>query len=614
MLIWRMAYQSEIEKLEQRYRENPDQWFAALADSYRKAGQLDLALEVVRGGLERRPNYVSGHIVLGRCLLQKPDDEAAASAFERVLALDAENVIALKALAEIHERAGRWQEAQRWVRRLLEVDPANEEAEQTLERLSQASAAAAAAPPEAAAATAVEEPADASISEEAPTEAVPAAAGEPAGWQEPAGAEEPPAEAPLELAQELELGSSAQPPVEELELVIEKSQEADTTATAAPALEPLSFEPPAPEEAPPPPPDLEPLEFKPPAEPPPADVIGGIELQPFDSELAWGTGERLSRQISQQDLEAAERAREAALDVPVRALPGLEGAEVPPVGTEEGEPLGEVTPEGEGQSGAEAAAAGLEEEAAAGPASDLPLIFPDEPAALAPSVPAGGEPPAAEPERLGEAEEPAGAEPEPVVTETMARLYASQGLWEEARGIYQQLAEQHPEDTGLQDRMAALEGEPARPEARVHRLSAAYTGGPSVRELLAEIFGPGQTAPGVQEMGQASAAGSNRESAGGGGIENSSSEGAPAEAASGAPTVPASDEVSLAAVFGEEPAPLERPSGDAGRAPGARDSGFSFDEFFGGQRPAGPRAPAGSEPSGGGDDDEFRRWLKSLKS
>src|SRR3989304_1444103 len=61
-----MAYQSEIEKLEQRYRENPDQWFAALADSYRKAGSLDLALDVVRAGLGKRPHYVSGHIVLGR--------------------------------------------------------------------------------------------------------------------------------------------------------------------------------------------------------------------------------------------------------------------------------------------------------------------------------------------------------------------------------------------------------------------------------------------------------------------------------------------------------------------------------------------------------------------
>ena len=40
-----MAYQAEIEKLEARFREKPEQWFAALADAYRKAGDLDMALE-----------------------------------------------------------------------------------------------------------------------------------------------------------------------------------------------------------------------------------------------------------------------------------------------------------------------------------------------------------------------------------------------------------------------------------------------------------------------------------------------------------------------------------------------------------------------------------------
>src|SRR5574341_1987187 len=142
-----MPRPSEIEKLEQRYNENREQWFAALADAYRKMGNLDLALDVVRDGLQKRPNYVSGYIVLGRCLLQKPDDGAAAQAFEKVLSLDAENVIALKALSEGSERAGRLADAVRWLSRLLEVDPMNDEAEQGLARLKQA---AAAAPPSAA--------------------------------------------------------------------------------------------------------------------------------------------------------------------------------------------------------------------------------------------------------------------------------------------------------------------------------------------------------------------------------------------------------------------------------------------------------------------------------
>ena len=60
-----MAYQPEVEKLEKQYQTNPDQYFAPLADAYRKAGNLDFALDIVRNGLAKRPNYLSAHIVLG---------------------------------------------------------------------------------------------------------------------------------------------------------------------------------------------------------------------------------------------------------------------------------------------------------------------------------------------------------------------------------------------------------------------------------------------------------------------------------------------------------------------------------------------------------------------
>ena len=120
-----MAYQSEIDKLEQRYHENPQQWFAALADSYRKVGDLDLALEVVRGGLEKRPNYASGHIVLGRCLLDKQQPDEAALSFEQVLELDAENIIALKSLGDIAEQKGDFTGAKQWLASLLDIDPMN---------------------------------------------------------------------------------------------------------------------------------------------------------------------------------------------------------------------------------------------------------------------------------------------------------------------------------------------------------------------------------------------------------------------------------------------------------------------------------------------------------
>src|SRR5206468_740034 len=101
-----MAYQSEIEKLTNRWNENPDQYFAPLADAYRKSGDLDMALEVVRAGLQKRPNYLSAHIVLGRCLVDQQNDPEASKVFQHVLELDAENIIALRYLGEITERGG----------------------------------------------------------------------------------------------------------------------------------------------------------------------------------------------------------------------------------------------------------------------------------------------------------------------------------------------------------------------------------------------------------------------------------------------------------------------------------------------------------------------------
>ena len=131
-----MAAPSEIEKLERRYAENPDgRFFAPLADAYRKAGSLDRALELVRAGLAKHPDYLSAHIVLGRCLLDKGDDVEAERTFRAVLDLDAENIIALKSLAEITERTGRTTEARKWLQQLLAVDSMNTEAEADLQRL-----------------------------------------------------------------------------------------------------------------------------------------------------------------------------------------------------------------------------------------------------------------------------------------------------------------------------------------------------------------------------------------------------------------------------------------------------------------------------------------------
>src|SRR5439155_2681336 len=142
-----VAYTSEIEKLEKRWLENPKgRNFAPLADAYRKAGELDRALDLCKAGLELHPDYVSAHIVFGRCLMDQKNDPGASEVFRKVLALDPENVLALKILAEIADRGHRYDEAVDWLTRLLSADPMNGDAAEALTRARGRAAHAAARP------------------------------------------------------------------------------------------------------------------------------------------------------------------------------------------------------------------------------------------------------------------------------------------------------------------------------------------------------------------------------------------------------------------------------------------------------------------------------------
>jgi hypothetical protein len=127
---------SEIEKLERRYAENPQGLtFAPLAEVHRKNGEVQRAIDLLGSGLALHPDYIPASIVLGRCQLDLGDVHAAERAFLHVLALDGENVIALKALADISERLLKFDEAERWLQTLLSVDRSNDEAREQLQRV-----------------------------------------------------------------------------------------------------------------------------------------------------------------------------------------------------------------------------------------------------------------------------------------------------------------------------------------------------------------------------------------------------------------------------------------------------------------------------------------------
>jgi len=130
-----VAYTSEIDKLEARFRDNPKgRNFAPLADAYRKAGLIDNAVDLCQNGLKLHPDYVSAYIVYARCLVDKKDDAAALGVFKQVLGLDGENIIALRGLAELAERNGKYEEEVAWLSRLLNADPMNGDAAEALAR------------------------------------------------------------------------------------------------------------------------------------------------------------------------------------------------------------------------------------------------------------------------------------------------------------------------------------------------------------------------------------------------------------------------------------------------------------------------------------------------
>jgi hypothetical protein len=521
-----MADSRDIEKLKRRWEENPKGTsFAPLAELYRKDGQHDKALEVLRIGLESNPNHIPGNIVLGRCCLDLKQDPEAEAAFGKALELDPENVIALKALAEICERSGRLDAAEQWLGQLVQVDPSNDDARDQLGRVQRAR----------------------EVQSQAGAETVQIASGSPE--ESPSGqvtaVAEPPAAVPTVAAVLLEIH----------ETVIEAAPVTAPVAESAPPAEeppapppPMFFEEPVAAEPAPPLADLEPAEFDPSvasqvtptpitgmmiedpeaaATPPIHDyqAIGGdfsgagidqLDVGVEKAEeivLRVNATSEFQTSSASDDLAASFRSH-AAEPPPVAEAPPVEPPPPPPPPVEEPEAAMAAEPEQPVE--IEASLAEAVEAAAVAQADDAP---PEPAAALEPELMAAAEPataeepapepvPVAEPvalaaplpiiyppaeARTAEVDEiVSGGEPEPILTETMAELYLRQGHRHEALRVYRQLAERTPGDAHLRERVAELtasvaEGSAARRAAVA--FAAAATGGQSVETLFRELLG-----------------------------------------------------------------------------------------------------------------------------
>jgi len=154
----------DLDDLFERYRAAPaSHVFAPLADACRKAGMLEEALEICARGVGEHPRYASGYVVQGKCLYDAGRSSDAQAAFDRVLVLDPNNLVALKYLGILHAERGDNAHAREYFEHILALDPGDREIRSRVEDVDMASERAPRASVRAEAAPVLDVPADSPV-------------------------------------------------------------------------------------------------------------------------------------------------------------------------------------------------------------------------------------------------------------------------------------------------------------------------------------------------------------------------------------------------------------------------------------------------------------------
>ena len=131
-----MPESARIESLRRRVQQDPSSIaFAQLAEEYRRAGELQEAVDTARGGLKIHPAYHSARVTLGRALLELSKFEDAQHELEQVLQSAPENLAAIKGLADAHHRQGSLVKALAQYRAALVIARHDPDLEQTVREL-----------------------------------------------------------------------------------------------------------------------------------------------------------------------------------------------------------------------------------------------------------------------------------------------------------------------------------------------------------------------------------------------------------------------------------------------------------------------------------------------
>ena len=454
-----MASTARIDELKKKFDENPRRYFAPLANEFRKAGDIDQAILICEEFLPQQPGHMSGHIVYGQALYEAGKLPESRTVFETALALDPENLIALRHLGDIARGQADHAAARNWYVRVLDADPRNEEIQGLIATLDR------------------EIP---SVEAESVVEAsAPAAPAFSLG---------------LEIEQEIApFEAPIPPPVQSVQSA--DPSLADTSPLGVPVIPPIP---------------------RAPTSTAGADLLEGFSLHGFetppesgmgihdDSAPAFGLESTAFTPPEEPISETAELDESLDSGVPsfsapadrIESLAGLEGSggiahadsdtsghrtereEFAPLDLDDGLAL---PPQGD-PLGAEAFAADEPEPHAREATTDEPAPV-DFDMASAESVSETQHAPSPELDddvavATEEVAETAPVARAPFVTETMAELYLAQGFPEQALSVYQHLLDASPDDTRLSGLVASL-----TPSAAVVET------GPTVREFFARMAG-----------------------------------------------------------------------------------------------------------------------------
>ncbi|MSM40804.1 MAG: hypothetical protein GJT30_14410 [Geobacter sp.] len=135
------SFWTEIKKYEDSLAKDPASYcFAPLAELYRRIGLVDDAIAVAQKGTGLHPDYVGGHLALGRAYFEKAMIAESRSELEYVVKFTPDNLLAQKLLSQVYIELGQTTLAQRALESLLEANPADSESRITLESLQSSSA------------------------------------------------------------------------------------------------------------------------------------------------------------------------------------------------------------------------------------------------------------------------------------------------------------------------------------------------------------------------------------------------------------------------------------------------------------------------------------------